>query len=234
MLSRRLVYAFLLVAYAPFALAAKKAPPVAAANTYPARETHEKEKVTVAAEPFETRTKGDFFRNDYAGHSILPIRLIIQNDSDAQLDLNQVRIQLIVEDGTKLPAATPEELNRRLFRFQDIKSRRIPGTPIPYRPTSVDKKILDDDKDFGFSQTLIPPHTSANGFLFYDIKDLDGPPLDGAELYVKMMHAKAGDKDTELFAFSVPFKAYFAANKALRDAQKASDAAKDDLKNNKP
>jgi hypothetical protein len=214
--------------------AQKKAPPADAASTYPAKDVHEKESVTVAAEPFETRAKGDFFRLDYAGHSILPVRIIIQNDSDAALDLNQVRIQFIASDGTKLPAATPEELNRRLFRFNDIKQRHIPGTPITYNKTPVDKKILDDDKDFSFAQTNIPAHSSANGFLFYDVKDLDDPLLKGAELYVKMAHAvdKAG-KNTELFAFSVPMDKYLAAQAARKAAEKAISDAKDTLNQTK-
>lgn len=213
----------------PSAFAAKKeAPPALAATAYPAHETHDKEKVTIAAEPFDTRAKGSFFRNDYAGHSILPVRLVIQNDSDAPLDLNQARMQFIAADGTKLPAATPDELNRRLFRFTDIKQKRIPGTPITYRPTPVDKKILDDDKDFSFSQTVVPPHSSASGFLFYDIKELDDPPLKGAELYVKMIHAKEGSKDNELFGFSVSFDKFLAVEKAAKDAAKAAASAKTD------
>ena len=216
---------------APSAFAAKKvAPPALAASAYPAHDTHEKEHVTIGIEPFDTRAKGDFFRNDYAGHSILPVRLVIQNDSDSPLDLNQARMQFVAADGTKLPAATPDELNRRLFRFTDIKQKRIPGTPITYRPTPVDKKILDDDKDFSFSQTVIPPHTSASGFLFYDIKEVDDPPLRGAELYVKMIHAKEGTKDTELFGFSVPFDKFLAAEKSKKDADKAAASARDSSK----
>jgi hypothetical protein len=217
----------LLAVGAPSAFAAKKeAPPALAASAYPAHDTHEKEHVTIGMEPFDTRAKGEFFRNDYAGHSILPVRLVIQNDGDAPLDLNQARMQFIAADGTKLPAATPEELNRRLFRFTDIKQKRIPGTPIVYKPTPVDKKILDDDKDFSFSQTVVPPHSSASGFLFYDIKELDEPPLKGAELYVKMIHTKDGAKDNELFAFSVPFDKFLAIEDAKKDAAKAAARAK--------
>ena len=227
--------ALFLAAGAPSAFAAKKeAPPVLAASAYPAHDTHDKEHVTIAAEPFDTRAKGEFFRNDYAGHSILPVRLVIQNDSDAPLDLNQARMQFIAADGTKLPAATPEELNRRLFRFTDIKQKRIPGTPITYKPTPVDKKILDDDKDFSFSQTVIPPHSSASGFLFYDIKEVDDPPLQGAELYVKMIHAKEGTKDDELFGFSVPFDKFLATEKAKKDAEKAAASAKADADGKAP
>lgn len=220
-----LLVALLLVSPAAFA-AAKKAPPALAAAAYPAHETHEKEHVTIAADPLDGRGQGDFFRLDYLGHSVLPVRLVIANDGDAPLDLNQARIQFIAADGTKLPAATPDELNRRLFRFKDIKEKHIPGTPIAYRPTPVDKKILEDDKDFGFSQTVIPPHTTASGFLFYDIKDLDDPPLRGAELYVKMIHTKTDAKDVELFGFSVPFDKYLAIADAKKNAERAAARAK--------
>ncbi len=226
---------FLAAVAVPSAIAAKKeAPPALAASAYPAHDTHEKEHVTIAAEPFDTRAKGEFFRLDYSGHSILPVRLVIQNDSDSPLDLNQARIQFIAADGTKLPAATPDELNRRLFRFSDIKQKRVPGTPITYRPTPVDKKILDDDKDFSFSQTAIPPHSSASGFLFYDIKEIDDAPLKNAELYVKMIHTKTDTKDNELFAFSVPFDKYLSAEKAAKDAAKPSAAPKPDADKDRP
>ena len=129
-------------------------------------------------------------------------------------------------------AALASFVNRRLFRFQDIKQRRVPGTPIQYRPTPVDKKILDDDKDFSFAQTVIPPHSSASGFLFYDIKDIDEPALKGAELYVKMIHTKDA-KDTELFGFSVLFDKYLAAEKSARYAAKSNASDKPDSSKDK-
>ena len=225
----------------------KKAPPAPEITSVPARDTHDKEKVTIAAEPFETRNKADFFRLDYPGHSLLPVRLLIRNDSDAPLDLNDVRIQFIAADGSKLPAATPDEMNRRLFRFKDLQPKHVPGTPISYHSTPVDKKILDDDKDFGFSQTTIAPHTTVSGFLFYDVKELDDPLLKHAEIYVKQVHA--GDsKHTEVFAFTLPFDKYLASQKpahskpagrslggdAKTGDEKTGDAKKDDTKQSEP
>ncbi len=216
-----------LVTALPTPAASKKAPPPPDILTVPARDTHEKDHVTIAAEPFETKSKADFFRLDYAGHSLLPVRLLVRNDSDVPLDLSDVRIQFIAADGTKLPAATPDEMNRRLFRFKDIQPRRVPGTPITYHSTPVDKKILDDDKDFGFKSTTIAPHTTADGFLFYDVKEVDDPQLKHAEIYVKQIHE--GDaKHTELFAFTLPFDKYLAVQNAVDDAKKkAAQAAAD-------
>ncbi|WP_419804890.1 hypothetical protein [Terriglobus sp.] len=223
--SRAIAFAAVLCAV-PALHAAKKAPPAPDASTVAARDTHEKDKVTVAAEPFDTRGKADFFRNDYVGHSILPIRLFVKNDSDTPLDLSDVRIQFIAADGTKLPAATPDELNRRLFRFKDIQPRHIPGTPITYHSTPVDKKILDDDKDFSFTETTVAPHATATGFLFYDTRDLDDPVLRHAEIYLKQAHF-ADAKHTELFAFSVPLEKYVDAEKAAKAAAAKDSPAQD-------
>ncbi len=206
------------------ALAAKKAPPAPDINTVPARDSHTADHVTIAAEPFETKGKADFFRLDYPGHSLLPVRLLVRNDSDTPLDLSDVRIQFIAADGTKLPAATPDEMNRRLFRFKDIQPRHVPGTPITYHSTPVDKKILDDDKDFGFKSATIAPHTTAEGFLFYDVKEVDDPLLKHAELYVKQIHE--GDaKHTELFAFTLPFDNYLRLQNAADDQKKKAAQA---------
>ena len=214
----RLFQATLLLLLAAPALAAKKAPPTPDITTVPARDAHAQDHVTVAAEPFETKAKADFFRLDYPGHSLLPIRLQVRNDSDTPLDLSDVRIQFIAADGTKLPAATPDEMNRRLFRLKDIQPKRVPGTPITYHSTPVDKKILDDDKDFAFKSTTVAPHTTAEGFLFYDVKEIDDPTLRHAELYLKQIH-EADPKHTELFAFTIAFDKYL----AIGDAQKAAE-----------
>ena len=215
---RRLFRIFFCVATAlltavPVCLAAtKQAPPAPEITAVPARETHEKDKGTVAVEPFETRAKADFFRLDYPGHSLLPVRLLVRNDSDTALDLSDVRIQFVAADGTKLPAATPDEMNRRLFRFKDLQPKHVPGTPITYHSTPVDKKILDDDRDFSFTQTTVAPHSTASGFLFYDVKDLDDPPLRHAEIDMKQAHF-SDTRHTELFAFTVPMDKYLETQK---------------------
>ena len=70
--------------------------------------------------------------------------------------------------------------------------------------------------------------------MFYDIKEVDDPPLKGAELYVKMIHAKENAKDTELFGFSVPLDRYLAAEKAASDAAKANADVKPAADKEKP
>ncbi|WP_035359730.1 hypothetical protein [Edaphobacter aggregans] len=219
---------FVLVSLGLFASPAfasgKKAPPARAASQYPAFDSHPDDHVSIAIDPCTRPNDCEFFRLPYIRHSFIPVRVIITNESDTSLDLTEVRMQFISANNDKLPAATLDDLNRRLFSLKEAKGTKIPLTSIPLHHAPVDKKIIADDDDFGFKSTTIAPHSTEAGYLFYDIKDLDDDsnisPLKGAQIYVKMIHTGAGK---ELFAFSIPF------NKAL--AANPSPSQKDSTKN---
>jgi hypothetical protein len=144
---------------------------------------------------------------------MVPVRVIITNDSDTALALDDVRIQFISANNDKLPAADLEDINRRMFTFKSAQPTTIPGIPISipiHHPPPIDKKVLDDDRDFGFSGMVVNAHATLAGYLFYDIKDIDADyPLKGAQIYVKMIHT--ADKKHELFAFTIPFDKWLAA-----------------------
>ena len=187
----------------------KKAPPAKAASDYAAFETHPAEHVTVAADPCEEPKRCTFFRLPYIQHGLLPVRVVITNDSDKALSLDDARMQFISANNDTIPAATEDEINRRLFTIKAAEGTKIPIIPITIHH-AVDKKITQDDDDFGFKSTTVEPHSTLAGYLFYDIKGLDDPALKGAELYVKMIHTKDGSQ--QLFAFSIPFNKWLAAN----------------------
>ena len=200
------------LAIAPFAVQAasdKTAPPANSANQYAAYDTHPNEHVTIAAEPCDDPKACSFFRLPYIQHDLLPVRVVITNDSDAALSLEDARIQFISANNDKIPAATEDDINRRLFTIKSAEGTKIPIIPITIHHP-VDKKISQDDDDFGFKSTVVHPHTTQAGYLFYDIKNLDEPALKGAELYVKMVHTL--DNTKELFAFSIPFDKWLSAN----------------------
>src|ERR1035437_8802530 len=215
----------------------KSAPPAKSANTYPAFDTHPDEHVTIAADPCDDPKLCPFFRLPYIEHGLLPIRVVITNDSDRALSLEDARMQFIsanndkipaatVSDralsldaarvqyisanNDKIPAATEDDINRRLFDFRSTQPIHVPLDPFPIKRTPVDKKVTQDDDDFGFKSSRVQPHSTLAGYLFYDIKDLDDPALKHAELYVKMIHALDGTD--ELFAFTIPFDKWLAAN----------------------
>jgi hypothetical protein len=188
----------------------KSAPPAKPAAEYAANDTHPNEHVTIAAEPCDDPKLCPFFRLPYIEHGLLPIRVIFTNDSDRPITLEDARMQFISANDDKIPAATEDDINRRIFTLHSTQPIHIPLIPIPIKRTPIDKKVTQDDDDFGFKSTTVSPHSSLDGYLFYDIKDLDDPALKHAELYIKMVRTLDGKQ--ELFAFTIPFDKWLAAN----------------------
>jgi hypothetical protein len=206
-----IIAAALLFLAAPLARADhKSAPPAKPAATYPANDAHPGERLTIAADPCDDPKLCSFFRLPYIQHGLLPIRVILTNDGDRALQLDNARFQFISAAGDTLPAATEDEINRRLFTLKSTQPIHIPLIPIPIKRTPIDKRIAQDDDDFGFQGTIVNAHSTLAGYLFYDIKGLDEPALAHAQLYVKMVHSLDGAH--ELFAFTIPFDKWLTAN----------------------
>jgi hypothetical protein len=210
---------------------ARKAPPAKPANQFAAFDAHPKEQVTVAAEPCDDPKDCDFFRLPYIQHGFLPVRVIFTNDSDNALALDDARMLFISVNNDKIPAATDDDIQRRLFSTKSVKGRKVP-LPMPLPPITlhdkpVDKQITQDEEDFGFKSTTVNAHSTLAGYLFYDVRQLNDYPLKGAELYIKMVHTLA-DKDgnkKELFDFNIPFDKWLAAQSAARSSEKPADTS---------
>ena len=211
--ARWVLFAGILLASAPIhthAADKKTAPPAKPADSYPASDAHPNEHVTIAADPCDDPKLCSFFRLPYIQHGLLPIRVIVTNDGDQALQLDEARMQFISANNDKIPAATEDDINRRIFTMHSAQGTKIPLTPITIHHPPVDKKISQDDDDFGFKGTVVNPHSTLAGYLFYDIQDLDDPALRHAELYIKMIRTLDGAH--ELFAFSIPLDKWLAAN----------------------
>jgi len=209
-----LLAAALALAATPSQAREKKAPPAKSAVQYAAFDTHPNEKVTVAAEPCNDPKDCDFFRLPYIQHGFIPIRVVFTNDGDTALSLDDARIQLISASNQVIPAATEEDINRRLFTLKSVAGTHIPMTPITIHHAPVNKKISQDEDDFGFQGTVVNAHSTLSGYLFYDVRGLDDPPLKDASLYVKEVHTLDGKK--QLFSFSVPFNKWLASQPAAK------------------
>jgi hypothetical protein len=200
----------ILLALTAHAASNKSAPPAQTADTYPANESHPSEHLTVAIDPCDDPKQCPFFRVPYLQHGLLPVRVIFTNDGDRALQLSDARMQFISATNDKIPAATLEDINRRIFTYKSTKPIHIPLDPFPIQRTPVDKKIAQDDNDFGFQGTVVNAHSTLAGYLFYDITGLDDPALKGAVLYIKMIYTMDGKQ--ELFDFNIPFDKWLAAN----------------------
>jgi hypothetical protein len=183
--------------------------PAGAASTYPAFDAHADEHVTIAADPYDTKEKASCFRLDYLKLGFMPIRVIVTNDGDKPINLEQARIHLITASGDKIPAADPEDVERRATDLKNPSSGPklpIPGLTTP-KPKSKDPKIEADFHEFEYQAIVVEAHTTRAGFLFYDVEGL-GDPLKGGKLYLRRLQAADGK---ELFYFEIPFDKYLAA-----------------------
>jgi len=201
-------FAFLLAAGMAWncACAASHPPKALPASAYSMNEAHPQEGVTIAVDPFDTPERTKFLRVNYQKNDLLIVRVVITNAGDRPIKLDDVRIQFISAANDRIPAALPEEVDRRMSDVRDPthKVLRSPlPIPLPQR-SPIFRKVEQDMNEFGFNALTVEPHTTQSGFLWYDVSDLQKPVLRGAQIYVKMV--KDADGKT-LFPFTIPFAA---------------------------
>ncbi len=184
-----------------------KQPPVQPAMSFAAVEAHDKEKVVIAAEPYDTKEKEAIFRVDYLSHGVMPVRLIVTNNGDRPISLRDARILFQTATGDRIQAAEPEDVERLMTR-KEREGGKIPMPgPIPAIHTKAKASNRDIEADFNqfeYGALVVEPHSTHAGFLFYDVSALDDP-LKGAKLHLHKIRDADGN---ELFYFEIPFDKY--------------------------
>ena len=213
----RLPIPLFLLSLALPALAADHTPPaVQPASSFAAVEVHDKEKVAIAAEPYDTKEKESLFRVDYLAHGVMPIRLIVTNLGDKPISLRDARILFLTASGDKIQAAEPEDIER-LMTQKERQGGKIPMPgPIPsikLKPKASNKEIEEDFDTFEYQALVVEPHTTRAGFLWYDVSELDHP-LKGAKLHLHKLRDADGQ---ELFYFEIPFDNYLKSKSSQMD-----------------
>lgn len=203
----------LLLAFALPARAAEHAPPpVSPATSFPAVEIHKAEQVAIAVEPYDTPKKQELFNfHDYYKYGVMPVRLIVTNNSNRPVNLSDARILFQTADGQRVQAAEPQDVERLMTNY-DPRPIPVP-TPIPgihFHHKNHNKQIEEDFKTFEYQALAVEPHTTRAGFLFYVLPGLNNP-LKGSELYLYELRNADGQ---QLFPFQVPFNKYLQAKSA--------------------
>jgi len=190
-------------------LAAKEfsMPKVQPAFRYPAHDHHGTENVTVGLDPYDNATKANIFVVNYRDHDLLPVLLVVTNDSDEPVQLSGMKAEMVTADGTKLSPATEDDLYRRISHPKASGAR----VPIPF-PTKrvkggVGSKEWNEIQSAQFKARAAEPLSSQAGFLFFDISGLSNP-LSGARFYLTGVRDSAGH---DLMYFEVPLDKYLEA-----------------------
>jgi hypothetical protein len=205
-----LVLVLALLAF-PTAIAAKDfvMPAAHPARTYPAHEEHADEKVTVAVDPYDVEYKADIFSVNYRNYEFLPIFFVVTNDGDQPIALADMQVQLITVNRSKLSPATAEDLVRRMSHPRRSDRPNTLPIPLPGKKVKggVSQKTMDEIDRAQFSAKAVEPHSTARGFLFFDVADISNP-LAGARFYLT---GARDAKGKELWYFEIPLEKYLSA-----------------------
>jgi hypothetical protein len=168
-------------------------------DSYPNRQTVEK--LTVAAEPFDTEEKtrpayGKLNPNQYG---ILPILVVMQNNSGQALTLETLRLEYILPSRQRIDATPAPDV----ARSQGVKRPNIyPGplpSPIPRTTSKKSPLTAWEIEGRAFAAKMLPPGESASGFFYFQ-----APHRAGSVLYLTGIREASSRR--ELFYIEIPFE----------------------------
>jgi hypothetical protein len=196
----------LLLAAKPFSL-----PRPAEARTYPAHDEHAADHVTVAIDPYDTSERAAIFKVKWQENGYLPVYLVISNGGDQPIALIGMQVEWTTVNGSKLRAATDDDLERRLSHIKR-RGDEPPMIQLPVPTTrkpkvGVSKDAREEIDTAQFRAVAVEPHTTRAGFVFFDIGGL-ADPLAGAVVYVSGITDANG---RPLMFFEIPVDKYLSA-----------------------
>jgi hypothetical protein len=156
------------------------------------------DKVTMGADPYVVgeKVKVAFGKVDPYQYGILPVLVVIQNDSNAAIKLNGMHAEYVGPNGDRVDATPAREV-----RY--AKGPRRPGViggPAGAAPKILGKKNPLDAWEIegrAFAAQMLIPGQSASGFLYFETG-----LQRGATIYIRGMRDAA--TDNELIFFELP------------------------------
>jgi len=163
------------------------------ASSYQNKQTNDKVTVAVTAYDTEELAHTAFGKLDPNQYGVLPVLVIIQNDTDQALKLDHLEVDYTGIDGRDVeatPAADVQVLNG------GMKPHMPTGTPLPHREKKNPLNVLEIESR-SFSAKMLPAHDSASGFFYFQT---DHRP--GAKFFLTGIKEAASGKD--FFYFEIP------------------------------
>ena len=182
-----------------FAVDKKPAFSTAPAASYPGHQTQDK--ITIGVKPYNTDELAATAFGKVKPHArgILPVLVVIQNDTGKGLSLN-LTAEFVTASGEHLEAMTPDDV----IRFQGIQRRPGTKSSVPRIPglSKAPKGPLNTPEIEGraFLVKLLPPGESASGFFYFQADELKG-----ARIYLNGIRDAASNQP--FFYFELPLDA---------------------------
>jgi hypothetical protein len=174
------------------------------ADHYPSKQSQAG--VTVAVRAYNTpdRQEAAFGKADPWKYGVLPVLVVITNESDAPIALKDFQARFVQGRGEGLDPTTGDDLmyfNPKGAQPRE-KPKYIPNVPGLNRP-KVKKGPLARSEivDRQFKAPVVAPGESANGFFYYFVGN-DRDPLKDSTIY--MSGLKNMQTNQDLFYFEIP------------------------------
>ncbi len=186
------------------------------ARTYPAHDDHPMDKVAIAVDPYDVEDKASIFSVNYRTYGYMPVFFVITNDGDQPVSLVAMKAQLNTKDRSKLFPASMDDLLRRLSHPSRNNGPPLP-IPLPRKEVKggVNRKTWDEIEQSQFGAKAVEPHSTARGFLFFDVADISNP-LAGANFYLMGVRDAKGN---EMMYFEIPMEKYLSAPSQAKQLQ---------------
>ena len=156
--------------------------------------------VTVAAVSYDTEelAHSAFGKVDPNKYGILPVLVIIQNDTDKVLNLGSIQARYGRADDRQIEATAAQDLQYTIQK----RPKEVPinvASPIPHIGPKKNKNPLAEWEIEGraFNARMLPAHEAANGFFYFETEHIEGSHL----VLSGLREAATGQ---ELFYFEVP------------------------------
>jgi len=172
------------------------------ASSYPSHDTHPTEKVSAAVDVYNAAPKTDIFNTNYRQEGILPVFLVITNDSDRPISVNHMGAQWVTTRKTKLEALDVDDVMRRVGHVSGASNPHQVG-PISLPGHGPRNKKAQQENDeitrAIFTAAAVEPHSTQSGFLFFDVQNVHDY-LAGAHVYLTGIRDSGG---SELMYFDI-------------------------------
>ena len=170
------------------------------ASSYPTRQTIAGVTIAAVALRSDAETEPAFGKVNPYKYGVLPVLVVIQNDSKQAVALDSLKASFVLPDGDRVEATPAADL-KYISGPSAPKARTI---PIPQGPVHVSKSKspLGEWQIEGraFAARMLAPRDSASGFFYFR-----GTWQSGSTLYLTGLREASSGKD--LFYFEVPLDA---------------------------
>ena len=193
------------------------APKAYHAKTYPARDAHDDEKVTIAVDPYDMPDKASIFTVNYKQEGFLPMLFVISNDGSQPISLADMKVELVTAKRVKIPAAVPDDIYRRITR-EPVRGDNPSRSPLPIPRKTVKQGVKKNEQNeienSQFLAKAVEPNATQSGFLYFDVEGISNP-LAGGHLYVTGIRDGKGQ---ELLFFDIPLEKYLSYQPGAKPA----------------